>query len=657
MIRKHPAMKTMLLAMAAVAAMAGARSSHAALIDPELQRRLERLTEGESVEAIIQLREGLTTADLKSLDLSRRLKREYRRLGMVCVALQASSVEGLAADPRIKAISIDRRVEAAALQPASLIQQVTGSDVAASQYAVTGQGIGIAVLDSGVYPHVDVPVATSVNFAATSGTASDLYGHGTHVAGVALGSGAGSRADQRNYAGIAPRATLLNVKVLDDMGRGQVSWTLAGIDWVLQNRVRYNIRVVNLSLGTPATLSYTSDPLCQATKILHDAGIVTVAAAGNYGKAPSGSVAFGSISSPGISPWVITVGAANDQGTALRSDDSVATYSSRGPTRSYDPVTVRFDNLVKPDLVATGNHIVGPQAAGNWIVSNYPSFHLSTLDHGSYMYLNGTSMAAPIVSGTVALMLQANPALAPSHVKAILMYSATTLPGFSVYDQGAGEVNAEGAVRMAVALKKAPLKEGPGKVLLAPNKMPAPSSALAGQSVPWSKGTILIMKNSGSSLVQAGGVLFAEGVIFAEAMISVRGIAFSEGTVTSEGVIFAERSVLETSRVLAAGKTPARTSTGLLDASRAMFSEAGTLGNGTFSGTGGAVQADSVLFAEGVIFAERGSSPSRLTFVRASTLSAEQEFSQGMLMDARDLAVLFTNVNNVLVAGEAFLYY
>lgn len=656
-MRRRPAVKTALVAIAALAVLTRSQGVQAAMLDPEVRDRIQELPSGETVDAIVQFRKGLSGADLKQMGLPRRIKREYKKLGMVIAALDSSTVERLANDPRVTVISSDQNVEASGFQNTSLLQQVTGADVATGTFGVTGLGIGVAVLDSGVYPHVDVPIAAAVNFASTSTTVSDLFGHGTHVAGLALGNGIGGKQDHRNYAGIATKASLIDVKVLDDRGRGQVSWTLAGIEWVLQNRARYNIRVVNLSLGTPASLSFANDPLCQATKVLHDAGVVVVAAAGNYGKAANGTVAYGSITSPGISPWVITVGAANDHGTTLRSDDTVATYSSRGPTRSYDTVSMKFDNLIKPDLIATGNHLVGPEAANNWIVTNYPSFDLATLDHGSYMYLNGTSMAAPIASGTAALMLQANPSLTPQQVKAILMYTATTLPGFSVYEQGAGELNVEGAVRLAVALKGAPLKGAPGTVLLIPSKMPAPTSTIAGRPVSWSRGYVLVNRAGASGLVQAGGILFAEGVVFAEGMLSARGIAFSEGTVTSEGVIFAERSVLQARGVVVAGRTPATTSSGTINASGVMFAEAATLGNGTVTDTNGAILAQSVLFAEGVIFAERNSTASRMTFVGASALSSEGEFAQGMLMNASDLTSLFTNVNNVLVAGEAFIYY
>ena len=141
---------------------------------------------------------------------------------------------------------------------------------------------------------------------------------------------------------------------------GNASHVIAAIDWAIANKATYNIRVINMSLGTPAVDSYTVDPLCLAARRAFNAGIVVVASAGNNGKDSLGNKQYGSIGSPGIEPSVITVGAANTFGTDSRSDDTVATFSSRGPTRGYKTVSGvrKYDNLIKPDLVAPGNKII-----------------------------------------------------------------------------------------------------------------------------------------------------------------------------------------------------------------------------------------------------------------------------------------------------------
>ncbi len=176
----------------------------------------------------------------------------------------------------------------------------------------------------------------------------DAFGHGTHVAGIIAGSPAPANGVAAEYAGgIAPRAKLINVKVLGADGIGFTSDVIDGIEWVVANRVRYNIRVINLSLGHPVMESCSTDPLCEAVNQAVQAGIVVVVAAGNDGKAPDGRTILGGISSPGNSPYAITVGALNTWGTVGRSDDTVAKFSSRGPTA--------YDLAVKPDIAAPGD--------------------------------------------------------------------------------------------------------------------------------------------------------------------------------------------------------------------------------------------------------------------------------------------------------------
>ena len=190
--------------------------------------------------------------------------------------------------------------------------------------------------------------------------------------------------------------------------------------------------------------SYETDPLTQAARRAVDAGIVVIAAAGNIGTNGRGDVQYGGITSPGNAPWVLTVGAASHEGTAARSNDTLARFSSRGPTW--------IDFAAKPDLVAPG---VGIESLADPHSTLYASFGDYLLDgarstpYKPYLSLTGTSMAAPVVAGTVALMLEANPNLTPNAVKAILQYTAEVREGESFLAQGAGLLNALGAVRMA----------------------------------------------------------------------------------------------------------------------------------------------------------------------------------------------------------------
>ena len=179
------------------------------------------------------------------------------------------------------------------------------------------------------------------------------------VASVAAGRAAAGAPDA---TGIAPGATLFDVTVLDATGVGSIGDVLAGIDWVIYHSKEYGIRVLNLSLAADSTESFRTDPLCRAARAATAAGLTVVVAAGNYGQNAAGGEQYGTITSPGNDPSVITVGSVNNRDTALRGDDVVNRFSSRGPTFGVwiDAAgKVRHDDLVKPDLVAPGNRVLG----------------------------------------------------------------------------------------------------------------------------------------------------------------------------------------------------------------------------------------------------------------------------------------------------------
>jgi serine protease AprX len=301
---------------------------------------------------------------------------------------------------------------------------------------VTGQGIGVAVLDSGISPHSALAgkVVANVSFVTGDPSVADAFGHGTHVAGIIAGAGSAAREVTSAYAGgIAPGVHLVNVRVLGASGSGYTSDVIAGIDWVIANRTRYNIRVMNLSLGHAVNEPAASDPLCKAVERAYRAGIVVVASAGNAGQTPTGVPILGGITSPGNSPFAVTVGALNTWATSDRRDDTVAEYSSRGPTK--------YDHAVKPDLAAPGNRIVSLEAAGSYIANHYAIVHAAGAGSNAYMWLSGTSMSTPIVSGAVALLLQGAPQLGTAQVKLALQAGATYVPRGGLMGAGAGSLN------------------------------------------------------------------------------------------------------------------------------------------------------------------------------------------------------------------------
>src|SRR5438093_5890101 len=330
-----------------------------------------------------------------------------------------------------------------------------GALAAQQAFGVTGAGVGVAVIDSGVatwhddltnhttasYPYGDQRVSAFVDFVNGQTLPYDDNGHGTHVSGIIAGNGHDSNGQK---AGVAPDASIVSLKVLDAHGGGTISNIIQALDWVVANRTTYNIRVANLSVGAGVHESYWTDPLTLAAKRAVDAGVVVVAAAGNIGKNALGQTQYGGITAPGNAPWVLTVGASSTQGTPARGDDVMAGYSSRGPTF--------IDYAAKPDLIAPGTGTVSLAAPGSTFYSTKAAFLIPGSVETAftpYLTLSGTSMASPVVAGTVALMLQANPSLTPNAVKALLMYTAEQHSAYNPLTEGAGFLNTLGAVRLA----------------------------------------------------------------------------------------------------------------------------------------------------------------------------------------------------------------
>jgi serine protease AprX len=323
----------------------------------------------------------------------------------------------------------------------------------------TGQGVDVAVLDSGVVP-VDglrtpgkVVYGPDLSFHAQQCTQRgrvkcanspaynlDAYGHGTAMAGIIAGRDdaapaiPSATAGDTDYLGMAPDARIVSVKVADGAGAADVSQVIAGIDWVVQNRKKngLNIRVLNLSFGTDGVQNYLLDPLTYAAEVAWRSGIVVVASAGNRGSAD------GKLVNPAYDPYVLAVGAVDDQGTKGTGDDVIPSWSSKG------------DGIRNPDLVAPGAGVVSLRDPLSALDYHHPAARVGS----RFFRGSGTSQAAAVVSGAVALLLSQRPNMSADQVKALLMGTARNIPSADVMGQGRGLVN------LANAMTTTPLSPG-----------------------------------------------------------------------------------------------------------------------------------------------------------------------------------------------------
>jgi serine protease AprX len=538
--------------------------------NPKLSQDLEDADPNSTVHVIVKYKSG--PSDAKTSDVTSKGGKENKRLHLVqasAYSMPASALRDLAADDDIEYIVPDRRLHAAE-DGQSLSLSIPDQTINAptSWWSESlGSGIGVAVIDSGIaVSQVDLQNKVVYGQSWVGGSSDDPYGHGTFVASIIAGSGAASKGSYNyfyTFRGAAPAVNLINLRVLDQNGNGKDSDVIAAIQTAIQLRSQYNIRVINLSLGRPVYGSYQTDPLCQAAEAAWNAGIVVVTAAGNFGRNNFvGNQGYGTITAPGNDPYVITVGAMKDNGTAYRSDDTIATYSSKGPTL--------YDHVVKPDLVAPGNRVIAAQAPGAALAglaatqvmfSEYQRGG-STTPSNYYMRLSGTSMAAPMVSAAATLLLGQNPNLTPDQVKARLMKTASkTFPAtstaidpvtgavyisqYDIFTIGAGYLDiatalANNDLSSGSALSPmAVYNSGSGAVTLsvAPNTAFS-NSVVWGSSVVWGASVVW-----GSNVVDANSVLWGSSVVW--------------GSSTSQGfsVIWGTNATMASSVVWGAGTT------------------------------------------------------------------------------------------------------
>src|SRR6266704_1474455 len=363
---------------------------------PKLSPELQHAKSGKPVNVIVQFTINPTERHIarvtsKGAALKQKLSVIH---GAAFTSLPAEALAQLAQDPDVAYITPDRPVQGAS--NLDYAPETVNAPWAWQQMQLDGTGVGVAVIDSGVYPVADLywynmltgayglRIVYSQSFVPGTTDASDYFGHGTHVAGIVASAGWFSWGNHytHTFKGIAPNAKLINLRALDQNGAGTDSSVIAAIQAAISLKSTYNIRVINLSLGRQVYESYTLDPLCQAVEAAWNAGIVVVAAAGNQGRNNSADTdGYGTIAAPGNDPYVITVGAMKTASTPTRTDDTIASYSSKGPTA--------FDQVVKPDIVAPGNQVVSLLAPNASLLSSPTDVYLT--EYSSYSTTTTTS--------------------------------------------------------------------------------------------------------------------------------------------------------------------------------------------------------------------------------------------------------------------------
>jgi serine protease AprX len=384
-----------------------------------------RQSPNRKVVAIVQVKPGLSERAARALVRSHhgRVTKRLPAINGFAVKLPAREAKALRNSRHVLNVTLNTRVRGTGVSGGSLATtypKTVGAD-ALWAAGITGKGVGVAVIDSGIsgdltdFKNVDGTSRITANVIANPDTTrpDDDVGHGTHVAGILAGNSFNRDAtdpERGAYVGTAPEASLITIKTADDTGASTVLDVISALQFVVEHKVDLNIRVVNLSVSSDTPASYLDDPLDAAVEFAWHSGIVVVVAAGNLGES-AGAVDY----APGNDPYVISVGAADERNTLDPGDDVTAAFSSRGITQ---------DGYAKPELLAPGARIVAPMAMGSAFQRLCPQCIV-----GQYLRISGTSMAAPVVAGAAALLLQARPDLNPDEVKALLTQNTSATSG------------------------------------------------------------------------------------------------------------------------------------------------------------------------------------------------------------------------------------
>jgi serine protease AprX len=414
----------------------GTAAAHAVPSAKAQLASVARSAPSRKVVAIAQFKPGFSVKQARKLVRAHhgRVTADLSLIHGLAVQLPAREAKALARNRHVVALSLNAKVKGQGVNAGQLSTTFPKTIRADKLWrlGITGKGVGVAVIDTGIagdaadFKGADGAsrVVANVVANAAAGSAGDRYGHGTHVAGIVAGNSFNRAPGDPlygHYEGVAPDASLIAIKASDDYGNATVLDVIKGIAFAVDHKADYNIRVLNLSLSTDVPQSYRTDPLDAAAEYAWQHGIVVVAAAGNRGDATD-AVQY----APANDPFVISVGGSDE--TANYGKGGKAAWSSGGRTQ---------DGLSKPDVMAPGAHIISVLAPGSAFAALCPSCAIA----GQYFKAGGTSMAAPVVSGAVALMLQARPNLTPDQVKTLL-----ELTDHPVKGSAAGQIDIEHAV-------------------------------------------------------------------------------------------------------------------------------------------------------------------------------------------------------------------
>lgn len=431
-VRPKSLLAVFLLLLALVAGVAGslsrADSSQDVVAHSPLQQWIGAHP-GEAVPIIAQFEGSLDDAETFVRANGGNVEHRLELINALSGSVRPAMLEALDDEPSVVRVTLDAPVVSTGsykIETRNLVttfqQTIEAQTLWLAGAAITGNGVGVAVVDTGISDDANCDFATLAEncgarvvagYATNDDAdyAKDGFGHGTHVANTIGGY---SYKANGEYAGVAPQANLIGVKIDDDQGNSTVGDVIEGLGWVFDNRTQYNIRVVNLSLSSSVAQSYKVDPLDAAVELLVFNGITVVVAAGNTSNAYSFS--------PANDPFVITVGATDERGTSSRSDDTLASFSSAGVT---------LDSVAKPDVVAPGVNIVAGISPSSMIAKTYPGGIVREDNNVARYRMSGTSMATAIASGAAALLIEKHPDWTPGQIKAALVESGSAVTGSS----------------------------------------------------------------------------------------------------------------------------------------------------------------------------------------------------------------------------------